>query len=240
MKKLTIMLSAMAIAAGTFAEEIDDVERKPTPIDLGLMMGLKLPPYERDVWGLKLNILHSHELNVYGLDTGFIGCNTGDAAGLQANVFNWVDGAAYGVQIGGVGNYVTGDFYGLQIGGLLSYNLGETYGAQLSLLNFDTAFCGLEVGGLNWNYAGMTGIQLGVVDVERHDVTGAQVGAFNFCRGNVTGGQIGVFNFVNGTGHGFQLGLVNAAQRFYGVQVGLVNVNIFGRLPIMVIANANF
>jgi len=241
MKKLAIMLSAAALAVGAFANAFDeDADRRPTPIDLGLFSILKVPPFDRDVWGLKLNIIHSHELNVYGIDTGLVGCNTGTAAGLQANAFNWVEGDAYGVQVGGFGNYVTEDIAGLQVGGVLSYNLGETYGLQVSALNFDTTLYGVQVGALNWNYSGTQGVQLGAVNVERHDVTGGSVGFMNFCNGNVEGAQIGAFNFVNGTARGCQIGIINAAQRLYGVQIGLVNVNVLGRLPIMVIANANF
>jgi len=241
MKKLMILLSMAAVAAGTRAAAYDeDAERMPTPISIGLASVLKLPPFDRDVWGIKLNVPHSRQLNVYGVDAGLIGCNTGTMAGIQANAFDWVDGDACGLQVGVVGNYVSGGVYGLQVGGLLSYNLGDTYGVQISTLNFDGVFRGLEIGALNWNYAGTDGVQIGVVNAEKHDMTGASFGALNYCHGNLEGGQIGVINLVNGPSHGFQLGLVNAAQNLCGVQIGLVNVNVFGRLPIMVIANANF
>jgi len=241
MKKLMIVLSVVALAAGVFADTFDDnADRRMTPIDLGLFSILKVPPFDRDVWGLKLNLIHSHELNVYGIDTGLVGCNTGAMAGLQANAFSWVEGSVYGVQVGGLGNYVTENVCGIQVGGLLLYDLGEFYGLQVGALNFCTTFYGLQIGALNWNYAGTAGVQLGVINVERHDVTGGSVGFMNYCNGNVEGAQIGVFNFANGGTRGVQIGLINAAQRLYGVQIGLVNINVLGRLPIMVIANANF
>lgn len=240
MKKLMIMLSAVALAAGAFAAEaFDDVERNPTPIALNLASPLQLPPYDRDVWGLRLNLIYGHSLNVYGLDCGVVGLNKGDVAGVQTEAFNWADGNVYGLQVAGICNYVTGDFYGLQAAAM-NWNLADTYGLQVGVLDFGMAVRGLQVGGLNWDYGSVDGGQVGAVNVARHDVTGAAIGALNYSHGNLTGCQIGAFNFINGTGRGMQIGVINSAQRFYGVQLGLVNINVMGRLPIMVIANANF
>jgi hypothetical protein len=135
--------------------------------------------------------------------------------------------------------------------------LAEAVPAKLSLWNKiavppSDSVIGLELGigsytpevtGVSWNIVysrtdNITGWECGFFTVTK-DITGAQTGFINFNEGNITGLQWGFFNKARSV-KGVQIGFVNMTETMYGVQIGLVNFIKTGKLPVMVIANANF
>ncbi len=245
MKKLLLALVPAMMFAGVSTQALaadnkDDGDYWPTPLEINLASPLQVPWYVRDVYGIRLNLIYGRSQNVYGLDVGVVGLNDSDMAGVEVEGFNWIQGSQYGLGVGAIGNVVMKHAYGVQVGGLINRFLDESAGLALGLLDFTMGYDGVQIGAFMWDGASVMGVQLGVVNVVQKDLTGAEVGAINFCCGNLTGAQIGVINMVDGVSSGVQIGAFNAAQNLTGVQIGLININAESVWPIMVIANASF
>lgn len=238
MKKLASTILAAAMTSAVFAQA-SDKKSSPTPLEINLTSPIQLLWGERDVYGLRLNLIYGDSYDVYGIDWGFVGVNYGDVAGIQMNAYNWVDGSVYGLQFAKTLNAVTQHMRGLQVSGLVSYNQGDMIGAQFAPLNFNGAFAGLQVGALNWNFGAVEYSWLiGVVN-NCSEFTGLSLGGLNLAD-TLTGAQLGMFNIVFGPARGAQYGLINLADHLVGVQVGLININANGRLPILPLLNMNF
>ena len=241
MKKLLIIAMAGLLAGAAFAEEELTVERCWTPLQINLASPLGLPWADRDVYGLRLNLLYGHSLEVAGIDLGLVGSNHGSFRGIQLNGFNYVEGAFRGIQLSPIGNVVAvKKAYGLQAAGIINWNLDDGAGLQFGLLNFSGAYTGAQIGLVNWDSRLSAGLALGGVNISGSDFSGLEFGLLNTCYGNLRGTQIGLFNMVFGRSRGLQFGVFNAAEDHTGVQIGLLNLNVNGRLPVMAIVNANF
>lgn len=242
MKKLLTIAIAGLLAGSVFAsEEQLTVDRCWTPLQINLASPIGLPWADRDVYGLRLNLIYGHSLDVAGLDLGFVGANRGTFRGVQVNAFNLVEGSFRGVQISPLANVVAiKKGCGVQLGGLLNWYLDDGAGVQFGLLNFSGAFTGVQFGFVNWDSRISTGLMLGAVNISDSDFEGCEFGLLNTCYGNLRGSQIGLFNFSFARSEGLQLGLFNAAEDHTGIQIGLLNLNANGRLPVMALVNANF
>ena len=238
MKKSIALFTAAFAVVSAFAE--DEVARVPTPVQISFASPLQLPPFQRDVWGLRANILFGLSGDVYGLDAGLIGAADGDFGGVSAQGFNLAGGSAGGIQLGAVGNYVGKNFYGLQAGGILNIDVLAAYGVQFGAVNIDREFTGLRLGLVDYSHDIFDGWQFAAVNVNMADTIGASWSAINYARGNLTGAQIGLFNSIGGSASGFQLGVFNAAADLTGVQIGVLNLNVASSLPIMAVLNARF
>ena len=242
MKKLLTIALVGALAGSVFANDDEDlvVERCWTPVQVNLFSPLGVLWADRDVYGLRLNLIYGHSLEIDGLNLGLVGANRGMVRGLQANLFNYVDGGFRGVQFGPIANFNTKNAYGVQFGGIVNWNLEDSAGLTLGLLNIGVGYTGVQLGGLNWNSGAVTGFSLGFVNAAQTDFKGCGLGFANFCKGNLRGCQLGIFNMVSGRSDGLQLGVFNASEDHSGIQIGLLNINGNGALPIMPIINANF
>lgn len=242
MKKLLLIAMAGMLAGSAFANDEEElaVERSWTPIQVNLFSPLGVMWSERDVYGLRLNLFYGHSLDVAGLDLGLVGANRGSVYGLQANLFNYVDGVFRGVQFGPIANYGVKSVYGVQLAGFVNWCLDDGAGLKLGLVNVGSGYDGVQMGLVNWNYSSVAGLSLGLVNSVQTDFIGFEMGVLNFCKGNFRGLQFGVFNMAAGQSDGLQLGVFNASEDHNGVQIGLLNINGNGRLPIMVLVNANF
>lgn len=242
MKKL--MLTAALLMAGVAAfADYGDINGRPwwTPLQINLASPLSLPWGERDVYGLKLNLLHGSSAEVRGLDVGLVGSTTrANVYGIELQGFNYVDGDMRGLQLGAVANYLSGGVCGVQLAGLVNWNVGEACGLQLGALNFDGGFAGLQAGVLNWSEDTFRGWGFGLINCVKNEFTGFEAGLLNYVKGGARGLQLGVFNIVEGDSAGLQLGLFNAADHHTGVQIGLLSLNKLGALPVFPIVNANF
>lgn len=241
MKKLLLIAMIGAFAGSVFAEEDEiSAERFWTPLQINLASPLGLPWADRDVYGLRMNIFYGHSIDVSGLDLGLVGATRGSMRGLQANVYNHVEGFFRGVQIGPFANYTVKKNYGLQLAGILNWGLDDGIGAQIALLNFNGAYTGLQLGLINWDSGLNCGLSVGGFNIADTDFTGCAIAPLNICYGNLRGCQIGVFNLVAGHSQGFQLGVFNASEDHTGVQLGLMNLNCNGHTPVMLLFNVNF
>lgn len=242
MKKLLLIAMAGVLAGSALANDEEElaVERCWTPVQINLASPLGVLWSDRDVYGLRLNLIYGHSLDVAGLDLGLVGATRGSVYGLQANLFNYVDGAFRGVEFGPIANFSVKNAYGVRIAGILNWSLDDGAGFEMGLLNVGTAYTGVEFGFVNWNSSTVTGLALGFVNASQTDFKGCGLGFANFCKGNLRGCQLGCFNMISGHSEGLQLGLFNAAEDHNGVQIGLLNINGNGALPIMVLVNANF
>lgn len=241
MKKLLLIAMIGVFAGSLFAEEDEiSAERYWTPLQINLASPLGLPWEDRDVYGLRMNVLYGHSLEIAGLDVGLVGATRGSVRGLQMNVYNHVDGFLRGIQIGPFANYIVKKNYGFQLAGLLNWGLDDGAGAQIALLNFNGAYTGLQLGLVNWDSGLDCGLTLGGFNIAGADFTGCAIAPLNICYGNFRGCQIGIFNQVAGHSEGFQLGVFNASEDHTGAQLGLFNLNCGGHIPVMLLFNVNF
>lgn len=237
MKKI-LFSTVVALSAAVFAEP---TEKKsfPTPLEINLTSPLQILWGERDVYGLRANLLYGAGYDVYGIDLGFVGVNTGVIGGLQANAFNWTDGVVGGIQIGGVLNYVSQDMTGLQFGGFLSLNRGKMTGLQIAPMNMNNSFTGLQLGCLNWTDGTVEYAWSSALVNRAGDFSGFQLGAFNLAQ-TVSGAQLGAFNVTFGSVDGAQYGVFNLTDSLNGVQIGLVNMVAKGKIPVTLLFNIGF
>jgi hypothetical protein len=126
-------------------------------------------------------------------------------------------------------------------------DLNLFYGSQ------QTVF-GLTVGFMNKVSEDLSGFGVGGINVANENATGIQVGAANGVNGRFRGLQLAILNINEGTlegaqfgatnatedGSGFQLGVYNHATSLKGLQVGLINVNKNGFLPVFPIFNFGY
>lgn len=165
----------------------------------------------------------------------------------------WMSSHVYGLRLGGLFGY-NQDVYGLDIGlggsyaagneagfetGLFNVVKGDFAGLQIGGLNYDASiFAGAEFGLVNWNGLAAYGFQLGLGNVDQRTFDGIGFGGVNYTD-SLTGAQFGGVNLANKV-TGIQVGVVNACDEMCGFQIGLINVITTSKLPIMVIANAQF
>ena len=246
MKKIILFLTAAVLLQAGFAfaqdpEFYDD--GGAYPVQIGIWPTLQFVPYDRDVTGLRINVIGVNR-NMTGVDVGLINQTDVKFSGVGLGLANLSKGDYNGVGIGVV-NHVNGDSVGVFGVPVLSalycaVNVvhGELTGLQGAWYNQAGGMNGLQGGAVNvgettkggqlgiYNYTGsMGGIQVGLVNMAYKDAHGLQIGLFN------------------GAGHyrGLQIALVNQAQTLEGLQIGIVNaVSQKDTLPVMVIANWQF
>jgi hypothetical protein len=106
---------------------------------------------------------------------------------------------------------------------------------------------GLQIGFINYgdNYSGA---QFALINSCLGDFSGWQDGWINYVGGTCKGFQSGIYNFSKEM-RGFQLGWINVCSRMYGLQIGVLNLNISNKFftdlpselaPGMVIVNWKF
>lgn len=211
-----------------------------SPMALSLVSACEFPGSEKDVYGIRLNMLSGRHRDVAGIDVG--------------GLYNAVSNDMFGVQIGGLCNSVTYDVKGVQFSGLVNIGgLNSLWGIQVTGL-FNTAgdvsgtqmsgfgntclrTAGFQVSGSD-NIAGvvrgcqiaggnnialdMEGVQVAVDINSAYKLCGLQSSAiFNSC--NILGGmQLSAINLSDDC-NGFQLGVFNKGTEMAGLQLGVVN-----------------
>lgn len=242
MKKLLVLSLLALCTAPVFAELVDANTRYgATPVQVSFWSPLHLPAHDREVSGLRFNLLYGRSKTVRGVDLGLCGSVfTGDMKGLELSMFNLVDGSVSGVQFAGLANNVARGLSGVQFATILNATGADSAGLQLALVNHDNAFTGAQIGLVNWSIADVEGFGLGIANVYRNDFTGCSMGLVNYANGRLSGAQIGLINQIRMSSTGLQLGLFNAAQNHVGAQIGLMNLNIHGALTFFPFVNVNF
>jgi hypothetical protein len=82
---------------------------------------------------------------------------------------------------------------------------------------------GLDIGLVNVNRGNGLGVQWVAVGLVEGDFSGWQSGIVSSTKGHMYGLQSGAIN-ITGTGEGVQWGLINKAESFKGLMLGFVNV----------------
>lgn len=110
---------------------------------------------------------------------------------------------------------------GLKLGLPICSGQGSVDGVELSF------FCSAtdKIGGLQWSLIGVNSCK---------ELHGTQLGLFNVSTGNTEGEQVGLVNITDHLA-GLQLGIVNSAK--HGLQLGLININDDGWLPVFILFN---
>lgn len=240
--------AALVCAATAFADEsrgISDDQsadleaRRSTPCQIGIADPLVIPGMGYDVAGLRFSLFYGSSRSLAGLDLGLVGLIREDMSGLSLGGFNWVDGKVRGVQLGLLGNVDGFDMSGVQFAlGFNSCRSGAT-GLQVSLVNCAGNIQGVQIGAVNWDNSYSTGLQLGLANVDGSEFHGASAALVN-CTESFYGLQFGALNVATKTGCGVQFGLFNAADRFTGLQIGLLNLIGNAPIPVLPVVNANF
>ncbi len=246
MKKIVAVLTAITLlqTTSTFAQE--DVlcyeDEGTYPIQVSLYPTVQIAPYDRDVTGIRLNVIGVSR-NMTGLDVGGINQSDESFRGVGIGVVNLCQGDANGLSIGFINN-VNGNMVGFQGIPFLSfwnaYNVvrGRIAGLQGGLYNQAAEISGLQGGLFNIGYQAKGG-QVGLYNYSS-TFGGAQFGVVNIVDEEAHGLQVGVYN---GGGHfrGLQIGVVNQTQTLEGLQIGLVNVvSQKEAMPMMIFANWQF
>ena len=207
-----------------------------TPVSLGLTRDYQLSDQSTDVYGLRFDLVSGSNHRMVGIDVnGWWGCTDAGSGGLAIALGgNEAGGSFIGLQIAGGFNFLQplwGDertIYGAQFA--LLANSGDLWGAQVGLLNgwpstHDTrgdTIRGVQLG--LFDGAGkMCGVQLAGLLTWTEDVYGVQLAPINICE----------------RAHGLQLGLFNRV-RSGGLQIGLLNWNDNGLLPLLPLFNIGF
>jgi hypothetical protein len=216
-----------------------------TPIQVSLWNPAQLFSENKDVYGLRLNLLYGKNQNLSGIDLGGYNAVEGVQEGAQLGLFNFSKDAR-GVNLG-VLNYAFA-LKGIQMGGV-NYSEADVSGVQTGLiLNSSDLLRGAQIhAGIIGNVA--TDVSGGQVDLSvpllgfnyADSVEGIQVDAFgfNFVSGTVWGIQIGPYNTAREV-HGVQIGLFNFCEKMYGVQFGLLNSITRQKPSMMPIFNVGF
>jgi hypothetical protein len=125
-----------------------------------------------------ITVLDLHGLQAAGL-ASYVG---GSARGLNlAGLGAWQDEGLRGASLAGLGSVTVGPVSGVQAAGLVVAAQGEVHGVQAAGISAVATgqVEGLQAAGV-FNYAkGVTGAQLGTVNVSSQPVTGVQLGLIN-------------------------------------------------------------
>lgn len=153
---------------------------------------LQLVNETESITGLRLNI-YGRNLDMTGLDLGFIHESTGGFGGIAL----------------GLASTVKSEMYGLQWVFLYSRTGGGAHGWSSGLLS--------RVDG------GLHGIQTSAVSLTDGDSVGAQLSfIFNESKADLSGLQFGLVNRAAGI-QGVQIGIANFATNMQGLQIGIWN-----------------
>lgn len=196
--------------------------RDTAPLQLSLDRHIQLIDLERSISGLRFGLLVSENRTVDGFDL-----NLGGGTSHGGN----------GIQISLVGNGVHNHYNGIQLAGLTNWMHGhvDTAGFQGALLLNRQPYgqaAGLKTAFMN-QHGTQIGAQIGVFN-GANDSRGVQVGMLNLAGVTNRGLQIAVGNWTEAN-PGVQIGIANRAKG--GLQIGLLNFNVNGFLPVFPIFN---
>lgn len=208
---LAAAMSGIAAEQGTKKVKKEGGEKKTwSLLQLGWYEPAQIVEREVPIYGLKLNLIHSGNDVVYGLDGGIIS-DIADMRGIQMNLINQITSRFSGVQMAFINTLDAS--YGVEENE--KYDLGKNYGVSMGvLLNYNEGMKqrGVDLAGL---------ISLHGYD---NDFAGVRASLFNRSRGEVSGVELGAVNWTENCDGGLQLGLVNYAVNLRGLQIGLLNI----------------
>ena len=156
-----------------------ETAQSAVPVAVAVVPSLEAPGPERDVVGLRLNLLAGRHRNVSFLDVGLL-ADIVDREGYGvtlAGLWNSTGSARGALQVAGAVNLCLGDCYGVQVAGAHSRTEGTAIGLQAAAICFAQSFRGLQVGFVN-RTSDLSGVQLGVINFAEQS-EGIQFGLVN-------------------------------------------------------------
>ncbi len=149
------------------------------PIAVAIAPSFEAPGADRDVVGLRLNLLAARHRNVAFLDIGTLaGMVTREAYGVQVvGLWNSTGSARGALQVAGCVNRCHGDCYGAQLAGFHSRSEGTFVGLQTGAVCEAGTLKGLQIGLVN-RTSNSSGVQIGVVNYAEQS-EGIQFGLVN-------------------------------------------------------------
>ena len=188
MQPIRVMLVTVVLAfsVGTCAKADGPIQLALWPPDVQLLAE------EESVRGLRLNV-YGRNLNVAGVDIGFVHESSGEFKGVAFGLASLVDGG----------------MKGFQWTWIYSRAGGESAGWQAAVLSrADGGLQGLQTSALNLNEGDTAGVQIAWI--------------YNHAATHISGAQVGLVNRAISV-KGLQLGLVNLTEQLDGLQLGLWN-----------------
>ncbi|MDD5727204.1 MAG: hypothetical protein PHV59_01450 [Victivallales bacterium] len=158
-------------------DDDDDEKSKTSWFELGFYSPLQFCGEKTTVNGMRVSCVYTYNKAVNGLDVGAI-CQAGEVCGLQFAGFNKTFGDVDGFSMA-LGNVAWGDINGAQLSIVcnlagsdsddpVAAKKGNSAGFQLAWVNsVDTVFSGLQIGMLNVSSVLLKGFQIGLINVAR-------------------------------------------------------------------------
>ena len=201
----------------------DGVERGWSPLALSLVPACEFPNREKDVYGIRLNLIGGTHHDVAGVDVG--------------GIFNYTSNCLHGVQAAGLVNVSRG-MNGMQVAGLFDGARVATGMQGAAIANIAGEAKGLQMAAVNIAFR-MQGCQISGSGGYMVVGTGAQIACWANLADKFKGFQCGTLN-IGGDVKGLQLGVVNVADTMSGCQIGLCNVIKKSALPFLPVVNMSF
>lgn len=224
-KKFIVFLvaAAMGIAFCQAAEADDDDDNAPGSawIELGFYTPLQLFDENTEIRCFRLSLIYTCSKAVNGLDTGLV-CKAVDANGLQFAWSNTATGIMNGLTVG-LFNEAEVEMNGMQTG---IYNHAGSDSQENEVRTKTAESVGMQWGWANCADAVFSGFQLGITNVSTTLFDGLQIGIVNISsRPDKMFDQFQTGKFQKDKG------------KSACFQVGLVNYNPNGFLPLTLLIN---
>jgi len=237
-RTIKTIFAAAAIAANTAAfgqaaeTEEEEIEGAVgwTPLAVGLATPVQLPwgLNRWDVFGLDVNLFYTDAPKLYGIGVGGLALATRDTAiGLFAS---------------GLANFSLSDVYGLRGTFGINYCEKTVYGADIGLIGLRSELKGADAALLASYQREVCGLQVcGLASVSTVESYGVNVaGIANFSK-TAYGLQVAIGINMTSELHGAQVALVNYAETCPGgFQIGLVNIIMQNKFPVLPFLNLYF
>lgn len=206
---LSVLFSGQLCRAGA-------IDADWSPFEFGIYPPVQLFEEDSDICFLRISAFYTKNQSAYGFDFGIIN-NSNDAAGLQIALANICQNNQIGLGIGVV-NFAKKSVYGWQIG------LFNNSGSGQVLKEYDGSG-GVQIGWTNLTKSIFSGVQIGIANLSTAKFSGLQLGFVNSDRDHNSFDQI--LTYKDKTDH----------KKDLCVQIGLLNFNEDGFLPIFPIIN---
>jgi len=201
-------------------EDDDDDIDKSSWFGIGLFTPAQIPDDETEIKVFRFSTIYTYNKAVSGFDLGLI-CYSGDADGLQTAWSNHTSGTMNGLTVG-LFNIAEVEMNGMQIG---LYNRAGT-DSEDDVASKKASSIGTQWGWANCADAVFTGWQLGITNVSTTLFKGLQLGVVNIeQKPKAMFDEFQSKEYKNGKG------------KRSCVQIGLINFNPNGFLPVTLFVN---
>jgi hypothetical protein len=215
-----LMVFSGALFCRSADVEVDSNTAKSTWIEMGFFSPIQICDEKTDVKCFRLSLIYTKNRTVNGLDVGIV-CESDESNGLQ---FAWTNNCLGGVTglSAGVFNFAEYEMNGMQVA---VYNRAGS-DSEDKTTNKTASCSGYQWGWVNCADAVFTGFQLGITNVSTTLLKGLQIGVVNIAqRPEATFEEFQTEEFKKNK---------DSSICF---QIGLINFNPKGFLPVTLLVN---